>query len=41
MFDKTDGGRLFSPRIAHMGSRNLDKPIEEHLIAYKQYYKDN
>ena len=41
MYDKVDGERLFSPRLKIQGRRNLDKPIEDHLIAYKQYYKDN
>ena len=41
MYDKVDGGRLFSPRLKQRGRRNLDKPIEDHLNAYKQYYKDN
>lgn len=41
MFDKNDGKRLFSPRIQSDGRRNLDKPIEEHLIAYKKFYRDN
>lgn len=41
LYDKNDGERLFSPRVSKAGKRNLDKPIEEHLIAYKKYYNDN
>ena len=40
-YDRVDGERLFSPRLINKSMRKRDKPIEDHLLAYKKYYKDN
>lgn len=41
LIDDKDGQRLFSPRLNKLEKRNLDKPIEEHLIAYNKQYDED